>query len=139
MHVLADLWEGVRGRVRGLGGGVRVVKVKGHALVRDDDRSDDARYRRLGNRAADEAAREGASMHPSDDGARDRILRSHALVQYVGNHMARTIRASGPELLAPERREVGVRRGARSSPASPTVLGLPRVRTTPSPSLVCIR
>ena len=72
-----------------------MLKVKGHALVRDDPLSHDARLLRLGNKHADEYARLGTSMRPSDQEANDRFVKSASL-SHVCKCLARTMRAALP-------------------------------------------
>ena len=112
MCTRADLWKRVRERVDDWGG----IKVKGHALVRDDHLSADARYWRLGNKFADQFARLGASRHPQDLQANDRVLKSASLSTYVCKYICRTLRAVGPPASTVSARDVETRGRRRPPP-----------------------
>ena len=68
---------------------VNVIKVKGHALLRDIMEGRGNAVHRLANNMADAAAKRGTAAHPHDEAATARVHRTTSLVQVVAKFLAR--------------------------------------------------
>ena len=107
VHVHADLWKQVWDIVEDRGeDSVRVDWCKGHATRKAVVEGKILEWQRVGNGAADAAAKEGAALHPSVQGVYDREMLRQRSVALVARFLARInlrVHKVGPYDASPDR------------------------------------